>query len=101
MSEPLRTCIGCRTRDTQRAMVRIIRSGGGDGHLPNIHVDGDRRLPGRGAWLHPSEECLAKTIRRDGLARAFKTMIEAPEAQAFAELFRRYLDGVESTTNPV
>ena len=40
MSEPLRTCIGCRLRDNPRNMLRIVRFGG-DGErmriLPDVH----------------------------------------------------------------
>ncbi|VVJ20924.1 COG2740: Predicted nucleic-acid-binding protein implicated in transcription termination [Amycolatopsis camponoti] len=41
-----------------------------------VVVDGRRRLPGRGAWLHPDPDCLAKAERR----RAFPRALRAPGA---------------------
>ncbi|WP_425546382.1 YlxR family protein [Amycolatopsis minnesotensis] len=35
-------------------------------------VDERRRLPGRGAWLHPGPECLAKAERRRAFPRALR-----------------------------
>jgi hypothetical protein len=35
-------------------------------------VDERRRLPGRGAWLHPGTGCLAKAERRRAFPRALK-----------------------------
>jgi predicted RNA-binding protein YlxR (DUF448 family) len=35
-------------------------------------VDERRRLPGRGAWLHPGPGCLAKAERRRAFPRALK-----------------------------
>ena len=29
-------------------------------------------MPGRGAWLHPSHECLTKALTRKAFPRAFK-----------------------------
>ena len=49
MSEPLRTCIGCRLRDNPRNMLRIVRFGG-DGERMRILPDVHRTLPGRGAY---------------------------------------------------
>nr|WP_246258316.1 YlxR family protein [Amycolatopsis anabasis] len=40
-----------------------------DGHLV---VDERRRLPGRGAWLHPGPECLTKAERRRAFPRALR-----------------------------
>lgn len=35
-------------------------------------VDRARKLPGRGAWIHPSPNCIAQTIKRRVWARALK-----------------------------
>ncbi|MFD4249981.1 YlxR family protein [Amycolatopsis thermoflava] len=35
-------------------------------------ADTRRRLPGRGAWLHPGPECLAKAERRRAFPRALR-----------------------------
>ena len=96
MSLPLRTCIGCRNRDTQRNMLRIVRSCGGDGPTSQrILVDARRDMPGHGAWLHPSVQC------RNAFARAFKTVCGASQVQAFAEQLQQRLEAEERTAGPM
>lgn len=102
MSRPLRTCIGCRDRDTQRNMLRIVQSCGGDGFtLQRILVDMRGGLPGRGAWLHPSVQCLHQAVRRNAFTRAFKTVCGASQVQAFAEQLQQRLEPEERTADPV
>ncbi len=61
--EPERTCIGCRSRDHQSSMVRLVRAG-------DEIVDATRpRLPGRGAYLHAG--CLAAAEKRQAFRRIF------------------------------
>ena len=42
-------------------------------------VDRERRLPGRGAWVHPRRECLEAALRSDALSRAFRAPVTAPD----------------------
>jgi predicted RNA-binding protein YlxR (DUF448 family) len=35
-------------------------------------VDHSARLPGRGAWLHPTNECFRKAVTRNAFGRALK-----------------------------
>ncbi|MDO5084068.1 YlxR family protein [Arachnia propionica] len=61
--EPQRTCIGCRRRDDQSALVRIVRVG-------EELVDATRpRLEGRGAYLHRG--CLPVALKRQAFRRCF------------------------------
>lgn len=36
-------------------------------------VDERRRMPGRGAWLHPDQRCLELAVRRRALGRALRS----------------------------
>nr|WP_254125737.1 YlxR family protein [Amycolatopsis sp. CA-230715] len=63
---PVRTCVGCRKRASIGELLRVVAV---DGCLV---VDERRRLPGRGAWLHPGPECLAKAERRRAFPRALR-----------------------------
>ncbi|MEU6644877.1 YlxR family protein [Saccharomonospora sp. NPDC046836] len=63
---PVRTCVGCRQRALIGELLRVVAVGGA------LVVDERRRLPGRGAWVHPVAECLAKAERRRAFSRALR-----------------------------
>ncbi|RJQ76098.1 YlxR family protein [Amycolatopsis panacis] len=65
-SFPVRTCVGCRQRALIGELLRVVAV---DGRLV---VDGGRRLPGRGAWLHPGPGCLARAERKRAFPRALR-----------------------------
>jgi len=55
--EPIRTCLGCRARAEAAQLVRIAARDG------EAVIDHDRRLPGRGAWVHPTQQCAERAVR--------------------------------------
>jgi predicted RNA-binding protein YlxR (DUF448 family) len=68
---PQRTCVGCRARAARSVLMRIVAAQAGGGSFiatPDLR----RRLPGRGAWLHPSPDCLDLALRRRAFARALR-----------------------------
>ena len=70
MAGPTRTCVGCRSRAPAIALVRFVAVGAGD-HL-RLQPDPGRRLPGRGAHLHPDPACFALAERRRAFGRALR-----------------------------
>jgi predicted RNA-binding protein YlxR (DUF448 family) len=66
VSAPGRTCVGCGTREADRSALVRLRIEGTD-----VIVD-PKRQGGRGAWLHPSAECLERALRRRAFARVFR-----------------------------
>ncbi|MDO5724560.1 MAG: YlxR family protein [Flaviflexus sp.] len=68
MTHQQRTCIGCRQREARSALVRVVARDG------SAIVDTAACLPGRGAWLHPSQQCLNRIDRRV-LSRQLRTQI--------------------------
>jgi uncharacterized protein len=65
-SIPVRTCVGCRERAAKSSLLRLVTSG--DDVIP----DPQARMPGRGAYLHPSMECLELARRRRAFPRALR-----------------------------
>ncbi|MGP3971331.1 YlxR family protein [Streptomyces sp. 6N223] len=63
---PERTCVGCRQRATRNGLLRVA--------LIEDRCVPDHRgtLPGRGAYLHPTPDCLQLAVRRRAFPRAFR-----------------------------
>lgn len=71
----LRTCVGCRETASPDQLVRVTVEHSERG--PEAVIDVDRRLGGRGAWVHPTRECLSTAVRRRAFNRAFRTAVSA------------------------
>jgi predicted RNA-binding protein YlxR (DUF448 family) len=65
-SGPVRMCIGCRKRAPVSDLLRVVVVNGA------ALADPKRRLPGRGANLHPVPECLQAAQRRRAFTRALR-----------------------------
>ena len=68
--QPVRTCVGCRQRGAKSDLVRIVAQSDDRGSV--LALDPEGRLPGRGAHLHPSVECLDRALRTRGFPRALR-----------------------------
>nr|NLD40657.1 YlxR family protein [Actinomycetales bacterium] len=74
LTPPVRTCVGCGTRDSAQNLVRWVRR---DGH---VLLDPLRCEEGRGAWLHPSSSCLEQAVRRRSFQRALRGQLDTSTA---------------------
>ena len=64
--EPVRTCVGCRARAPRSTLLRVVA-------IDSVLVPDERAiLPGRGAWVHPTTECVETAIRRRAFVRALR-----------------------------
>lgn len=66
-------------------MVRVVAE------PPGVVADLRRRLPGRGAWVHPQQTCMETATRRKAWARALKVSGLVVDAD---ELFRDAASGI-------
>jgi predicted RNA-binding protein YlxR (DUF448 family) len=62
----VRTCIGCRSRDERDLLTRVVLVGN------EVVVDSSATAPGRGAWVHPTADCVNSAVSRGGLSRSFR-----------------------------
>ncbi len=65
-AEPIRTCVGCRTRAARSDLVRMVAVDG------ELRPDVRHRMPGRGAYLHPDLACFELAERRKAFPRALR-----------------------------
>jgi uncharacterized protein len=63
----VRTCVGCRATGPRSVLLRVVTAATGE-----LVVDERRRMPGRGAWLHPDLGCLELAERRRAFVRALR-----------------------------
>lgn len=63
---PVRTCVGCRGRAAQTELLRVVLVNG------QASPDPRRRLPGRGAYVHPDASCAATARKRRVWQRALR-----------------------------
>ena len=80
---PLRRCTGCNEQKPKKELVRVVRSPQGE-----IALDRVGKMPGRGAYLCRSTQCLAK-------ARKAKRLERALEAQIPPEVYERIEQEIE------
>lgn len=69
--EPVRTCVGCRTRAPRSALIRVVSQNN------TLILDERAVMPGRGAWVHPTKECADAALRRRAFARALRVSAHA------------------------
>lgn len=67
---PMRQCIGCQEMKSKKEMIRVIRT-----TEDQVCIDATGRKNGRGAYICPKNECLAKAIKSRGLERSLKLQI--------------------------
>ena len=77
---PMRQCLGCREMKPKGELIRVVRSPEGE-----ISLDFRGRKPGRGAYLCPDPNCLARAKKGRAIERAFSAQVDPEVYQALEE----------------
>lgn len=64
---PMRQCVGCQEMAGKKELLRIVRTPEG-----SVLLDPTGKKSGRGAYIHPSRDCLAKAVKGKRLERALQ-----------------------------
>ena len=67
---PMRQCVGCREMKEKKALIRLVKPPEGP-----VSLDFKDKMPGRGAYVCPSPECLKRARKSRALERAFSSLI--------------------------
>ena len=80
---PVRTCVGCRARAPRSTLLRVVA-------VDSTLVPDERAsMPGRGAWVHETRECVEAAIRRRAFVRALR--VSGPlDTQTFEKRLNGY-----------
>ena len=83
-------CVGCRKRSSRTELIRVVAdrgaSGSGNG-TTTLVIDHRKNLPGRGAWLHPTESCVTTAVRRQAFGPALRLRGLTVQRSDLAEIF--------------
>ncbi|WP_439936453.1 YlxR family protein [Nocardia sp. N13] len=77
---PVRTCVGCRAQAAASELLRVVAGSDAEGR-PALVPDPDRRAPGRGAHVHPTQECWQLAVRRRAFPRALRSGVPLADVQ--------------------
>jgi len=80
--QPERTCIGCRSVFAKDAVIRIVSGPTG------IVIDYREKLPGRAAYVCPTQDCITKALTKDLLAKALRIKGALPSRDEFLTRLR-------------
>lgn len=69
---PQRSCVVCRTKKDKNELIRIVKN-----QANEINIDESGKMPGKGAYICDSIECLEKGIKSKALKRALE--IDVPD----------------------
>lgn len=67
---PIRSCTGCMESKPKKELIRIVRSPEG-----KISLDPNGKMPGRGAYICHSAECLKKARKTKRLEKSLSCEI--------------------------
>ena len=84
---PMRQCLGCREMKPKGELIRVVRSPEGE-----ISLDFRGKKPGRGAYLCPNPDCLARAKKGRAIERAFSMQVD-PEVYTALEEQMKAGDG--------
>ena len=84
----VRTCLGCRQRAAKTSLLRL------SAHDGKVVMDHSRTLSGRGAWVHPSIDCLETALTRKAIGRSLRNSTVAIDGDALRQALRTHTTGV-------
>jgi predicted RNA-binding protein YlxR (DUF448 family) len=84
---PQRTCVGCRTVQAKRQLVRLVRAADG-----RAQIDPTGKAAGRGAYLHDRRACWEQALSHRELDRALRINLNDADRAALRAHGEQYSD---------
>ena len=80
---PMRMCVGCSEMKPKAELMRVVKPQDGD-----CAIDRTGKVPGRGAYVCESAECLKKAQKTKALERALEAKIDDAVFEQLASQIR-------------
>jgi predicted RNA-binding protein YlxR (DUF448 family) len=75
-------------RSDRSALQRIVVREG------VVVADPSASLPGRGAWVHPTVQCVEASVKRKAFGRAFRSSVTVDTVQLLAAIASTHTGGI-------
>lgn len=77
---PMRRCVGCMESKPKKELVRIVSNGEG-----GLMLDPTGKANGRGVYLCPNMECIAKAKKKKAIGRGLERDVDPVELDRIFE----------------
>lgn len=84
MQEHIRTCRGCNQKDDREVLLKYVLSH----DKKTIIHDENKKMSGRGMWVHDNPKCMRKASKLGVINHAFKTKIDNVNSKVLSEFTR-------------
>jgi len=81
---PMRRCVGCMESKPKKELIRIA------GYEGQVSIDPTGKAKGRGVYLCPSGECLAKAVKRKAFSRGVEFEITKEQMDKLVGELKEY-----------
>lgn len=85
---PMRQCVGCREMRPKSQLIRAVKPKEGE-----VSLDFTGKLPGRGAYICKSAECLARAKKSKAIERALSCSISTEVYEGLEKKLSEESDG--------
>jgi predicted RNA-binding protein YlxR (DUF448 family) len=82
-----RSCCACRSRRSKQRLIRLTRTPAG-----GVALDPAGNLPGRGAYVCPSVDCIDVALGRGRLARSLRASLSPDRVAVLRRQMLGYLE---------
>lgn len=82
--EPMRQCVGCMEKKPKKQLIRIVRT-----PAEEIRLDRTGKISGRGVYVCPHTECLAKAQNGKRLERSLSCRVPVEVYDSLQEEMKR------------
>jgi len=76
---PMRKCVGCMESKPKKELIRVA------GYEEQVTLDETGRAKGRGVYLCPNEDCIAKAVKKKAISRNIKIEMTKEQTEKLAE----------------